>query len=146
MVCEVENESKIAGHMGQKKTIKIITRNVFWPGIDRYIEGIVCSCKSYQCSKAPRYMCYSFLFPLELAYAPWESTFMDFIVDLPKSNRDTQIWIIVDRFNKIAHLIPLKDDVQWSKDLAKIFVSNMWSLHRLRTDIVSDRDRRFHPF
>jgi hypothetical protein len=71
---------------------------------------------------------------------------MDFIVDLPKSNGHTQIWVIVDRFTKMAHLIPLKDDAKWSKDLAKIFVSNIWHLHGLPTDIVSDRDRRFHVF
>jgi hypothetical protein len=52
----------------------------------------------------------------------------------------------VDCFTKIAHLIPLKDDAKWSKDLPKIFVSNIWCLHRLPTDIVSDRDRRFHAF
>jgi hypothetical protein len=49
-------------------------------------------------------------------------------------------------FTKIAHLIPPKDDAKWLKDLAKIFVSNIWHLHRLPTNIVSDQDRWFHVF
>ena len=146
MICEVEHDSKVAGHMGQDKTIEIIKRNFFWPGMDKFIEDLVRSCESCQRSKAPRHARYGLLSPLELAYAPWQSISMDFIVDLPKSNGHTQIWVIVDRFTKMAHLIPLKDDAKRSKDLAKIFVANIWRLHGLPTDIVSDRDRRFHAF
>jgi hypothetical protein len=91
-------------------------------------------------------MRYSLLSLLELAYTPWQSISMDFIVDLLKSNRHTQIWVIVDHFTKIANMIPLNDDAKRSKDLAKIFVSNIWHLHRLLTDIVSDWDRHFHVF
>jgi hypothetical protein len=69
---------------------------------------------------------------------------MDVIVDLPKLNWHTQIWVIVDRFTKMAHLMPLKDDAKPSKDLANIFVCNIWHLHGLPMDIVSDRDGRFH--
>jgi hypothetical protein len=71
---------------------------------------------------------------------------MDFIVDLPKSNGYTQIWVIMDHFTKMAHLIPLKNDAKWGKDLAKIFVSNIWRMYRLPTDVVSDRDRCFQVF
>jgi hypothetical protein len=89
---------------------------------------------------------YGLLSLLELAYALWQRIFIDFIVDLPKLNEHTQICVIVDRFTKMAHLISLKDDAKWSKDLAKIFVSNIWHLHGLPTDIVSDLDRIFTHF
>jgi hypothetical protein len=46
----------------------------------------------------------------------------------------------------MGHLIPLRDDAKWSKDLAKIFVSNIWRLQGLPTYIVSDWDRCFHVF
>jgi hypothetical protein len=70
MICEVEHDSKVASHIGQDKTIEIIKRDFFWPGIDKYIEDLVCSYESYQHSKAPRHMCYSLLSLLELVYAP----------------------------------------------------------------------------
>jgi hypothetical protein len=146
MICEVEHDSKVAGDMGQDKTIEIIKRNFGWPGIYTYIEDCVSSCESCQCSTVLRHVHYGLLSTLELVYALLLRISMDIIVDLPKSNGYTQIYVIIDRFTKMAHLIPLKDDPNRSNNLAKIFVSNIWYLNRLPTNIVSDRDRRFHPF
>jgi hypothetical protein len=125
IICEVEHDSKVTGYMGHDKTIEIIKCNFFWPEMKKYIEDFVRSCESCQCSKALRHTYYSLLSLLELAYAPWQSISIDFIVDLPKLNGHTQIWVIVDRFTKIAYLILLTNDAKWSKDLAKIFVSNI---------------------
>jgi hypothetical protein len=41
MRCEVEHDSKVAGHMSQDKTIEIINCNLFWLGMDKYIEDFV---------------------------------------------------------------------------------------------------------
>jgi hypothetical protein len=70
MICEVEHDSKVVGYMGQDKIIKIIKRNFFWLGIDKYIEDFVRSYESYQHSKVPRHTRYGLLSPLELVYAP----------------------------------------------------------------------------
>jgi hypothetical protein len=67
---------------------------------------------------------------------------MDFIVDLPESNLFTSIWVIVDRFTKMAHFIPLSIGTN-AESLAKIFLDRVWKLHGLPDDIVSDRDSRF---
>jgi hypothetical protein len=40
----------------------------------------------------------------------------------------------------------MKDEAKRSKNLAKIFVSNIWCFDGLPTDIVSDRERCFHAF
>jgi hypothetical protein len=125
MICEVEYDFKVATHMGQDKTIEIIKRNFFWPGIDKDIEDFVPNWKSCQYRKVLSHARYGLLSPLELAYRPGQSISMDFIVDLPKSNRQLQIWVILNRFTKMAFLIPLKDDAKWSKNLAKIFDSNI---------------------
>jgi hypothetical protein len=132
--------------MGHDKMIEIIKRNFFQLGIDKYFEDFVCSCESYQRSKVWRHVRYSLRSPLELVYILWQSISIEFIVNLRKSNRYTQIWVIVDHFTMIAHLISLKDEAKRSKNTAKIFISNIWHLHRLPTDVVSDRDRRFYPF
>jgi hypothetical protein len=68
---------------------------------------------------------------------------MDFIVELPISNGCSSIWVIIDRFTKMAHFIPLKDDAKKAKDLAPVFAKEIWKHHGLPTDIISDRDRRF---
>jgi len=67
---------------------------------------------------------------------------MDFIVGLPKSDVYTKRWVIVDRFSKMAHFIPLRTE-EHIKELAWTFVKEMWRLHGLPESIVCDRDTRF---
>ena len=67
---------------------------------------------------------------------------MDLIVGLPKSEEYTIIWLIVDRFSKMAHFIPLKTEAD-IKELALIFVKEIWCLHGLPESIISDRVTRF---
>ena len=45
---------------------------------------------------------------------------MDFIVDLPESGGYSQIWVVVDRFTKMAHFIPLPTSI-YVQELAKRF-------------------------
>jgi len=66
---------------------------------------------------------------------------MDFITDLPLSNECDQLWVVVDRFTKMAHFVPLKEKT--AADLAVIFAREIWRHHGIPTDIVSDRDSRF---
>jgi hypothetical protein len=71
---------------------------------------------------------------------------MDFITALPESDGYTQIWVIVDRLTKMTHFIPLRTGADGElpvRDLAIIFAKEIWRLHGLPSDIVSDRDTRF---
>ena len=67
---------------------------------------------------------------------------MDFIVGLPASKGHTKIWVVVDRFSKMAHFIPLSTDTP-IKEIANIFLREIWRLHGLPSSVVSDRDSRF---
>ena len=51
------------------------------------------------------------------------------------------MWVIVDRFTKMAHLVLLPTNTS-AKDLAKIFIKEVWKNHGLPTDIISDRDTK----
>jgi len=66
---------------------------------------------------------------------------MDFITELPKSKECDQLWVIIDRFTKMAPFIPLREKT--AADLAVVFAREIWKHHGLPTDIVSDRDSRF---
>jgi hypothetical protein len=111
--------------------------------MDETIIDYIQSCVECQKDKTARHLKYGLLQPLELPYAPWRSIAMDFITDLPESSGCDQLWVVVDRFTKIAYFIPLQKDGKTTADLAKIFPKEIWKLHGLPTDIVSDRDSRF---
>jgi len=66
---------------------------------------------------------------------------MDFITDLPNAKGYNQCWVVVDRFTKMAHFISLKK--RKAKELAGIFVHEIWRIHGLLKRIVSERDTVF---
>jgi hypothetical protein len=68
---------------------------------------------------------------------------MDFIIDLPLSKDCNQLWVIIDRFTKMAHFIPLKKDQKIAEHLVKIFTHEIWRFHGILTDIILDYDSRF---
>ena len=37
---------------------------------------------------------------------------MDFITELPPLEKCDQLWVIIDRFTKMAHFIPLKEKLR----------------------------------
>jgi hypothetical protein len=65
---------------------------------------------------------------------------MDFITDLPLSEDCNQLWVIIDRFIKMAHFIPLKKDQKIAEHLVKVFAHEIWRFHGILTDIISDHD------
>jgi transposase InsO family protein len=68
---------------------------------------------------------------------------MDFIVGLPtmQSGYDS-IWVIVDRFSKVAHFIPVKTTYKGSK-LSELYIARIVWLHIVPKKIVSDRGTQF---
>ena len=142
-ILESEHDSKVAGHFGQDKTIELIRRNFWWPEMNDGIIKYVQSCPACQEDKARRHRQYGLLSPLELPFAPWQSIAMDFITDLPLSNGFNQLWVVVCRFTKMAHFIPLSPEASTAADLARIFAREIWRLHGLPRSIISDRDSRF---
>jgi len=143
LILESEHDSKIAGHMGQDKTIELVRRHFWWPKMDERIIDYVGSCLECQKNKAARHQPYGLSSPLELPYSPWQSIAMDFISELPLSEGCDQLWVVIDRFTKTVHFLPLKKEKKTAADLAVIFAREVWKYHGLPTDIISDRDSRF---
>lgn len=65
------------------------------------------------------------------------SVLTNFIVKLSESKGQTQIYIAVDRFTKMTHIIGLKERAMAS-DVGKACLENVRKIHGLPKDIVSD--------
>jgi hypothetical protein len=67
---------------------------------------------------------------------------MYFIVQLPETkNVNKHIWVIVDCFPKMTHFLAIPDTK--APELSRLFVKEIYRLHSLLEDIVSDRHSRF---
>ena len=69
---------------------------------------------------------------------------MDFITQLPMTkNGNDAIFVVVDRLTKMAHFIPTKTTAT-AEDTARLFLDNVFRLHGLPEEIISDRDSKFN--
>ena len=60
----------------------------------------------------------------------------------PTADGSDAILVVVDRLSKMAHFIPTRSTAT-AKDIALLFFTNIFRLHGIPEEIISDRDSRF---
>ena len=136
------HDSKTGGHLGQRNTMERVSRNYYWPKMRQFINEYVRTCETCSRNKAPRHRPHGLLHPLPIPTNSWKSVSMDLIVELPSSSGFNSILVCVDRFTKMAHFIPTNSDVD-AEGAATLYLRNVFKLHGLPGDIVSDRGSHF---
>jgi hypothetical protein len=132
----------LMGHFGAKKTEDVLASHFFWPKMRRDVEQFVARCTTCQKAKS-RLNPHGLYMPLPIPSISWADISMNFVLGLHRTKRGRDsIFIVVDRFSKMAHFIPCHksdDAIHISNNFFKVTVR----LHGMPATIISDRDVKF---
>jgi hypothetical protein len=134
--------SPVGGHSGAPVTYTRIKQLFFWPGLKTDVWAFVQNCATCIQAKPDRSRYPGLLQPLPVLASSFEVITMDFIEGLPQSGSFNAIWVVVDKFSKFSHFMPLKHPFT-TASLAKVFMDQIYRLHGMPKVIISDRDRIF---
>jgi hypothetical protein len=147
-VIQNKHDHETAGHQGFRKTLDLVRREFYWPGLRTMISDFCRTCDMCPRNKAARHKPYGLLKQLPIPERPWESISVDFIGELPASVAadsgitHNAILVVVDRLSKMSLFIPTTTTAG-SADLARLYVRHVFSKHGVPSDIVSDRGSTF---
>jgi hypothetical protein len=141
-ILKVHHDLAIAGHPGIQRTRELIARNYWWPRLGRTVHRYVTACDLCQRNKNIPRAPQGKLQPNPIPTGPWKDLSVDFVTHLPSSQGYNAILVVVDRFSKQIHLIPMTEEMS-SEGLARLFRDNVWKLHGLPETIISDRGPQF---
>lgn len=130
------------GHSGFLRTYKRVTTSFMWPGVKKQVkkwvaECVVCQKNHYEAILPP-----GLLQPLAIPDGAWVEISMDFVEGLPVDHGKSVLWVVIDRFTKYGHFVPIGHPYT-AKLIAELFIKEIFRLHGLPKGIVTDRDPIF---
>ena len=136
------HDSKLAGHPGRWKTLELISRNYWWPQMSRYMGKYISTCDMCLWTKSAHQLPIGQLHPLPILDAPWDTISVNFIVELPESNRKDAFMVVVGSITKQSHFVSTVTTLSAS-GTAQLYLQHIWKHHRLPKKVVLDRGPQF---
>ena len=132
------------GHPGQFRTIELVRRDYWWPGMTTFINQYVKGCAVCQQMKVNTHPSAPPLMPITShANRPFALVTTDFITDLPIVDGNDSIMVVVDHgLSKGVILIPCNKTIH-ALGSADLYLEHVYKRYGLPDIIISDRDPRF---
>ncbi|THH07173.1 hypothetical protein EW145_g3557 [Phellinidium pouzarii] len=141
-IVKLHHDSTIAGHPGNWKTLELVSRNYWWPGMTKFVQTYVKACDKCSRHKVFPEKPAGKLVPNPVPSEPWQHISVDFVTGLPEAQGFNAILVVCDRFSKQIHVINTRDETS-ALGLATLFRDNVWKLHGLPLSVISDRGPQF---
>nr|GEU53206.1 hypothetical protein [Tanacetum cinerariifolium] len=132
----------LGGHFGRDKTVGLIRDRFYWPNVVKDVSRIVERC--WVCHLTKSHHTNAGLYtPLPVPNGPWEDVSIDFVLGLPRTQRQKDsIMVVVGRFSKMAHFVPCAKTYDASQ-VARLYFHEIIRLHGIPKSITSDKDVKF---
>jgi hypothetical protein len=106
------------------------------------IKSYIAGCDACLHAKPSRHKPFGLLHPLPVPDAPWTCISLDFITDLPSVSDIDSIFVVKDRFSKMANFIPCSKAID-ARQTVDLFIKEIFRLHGFPKSIVSDSSPQF---
>ncbi|KAL0147274.1 hypothetical protein M9458_057420, partial [Cirrhinus mrigala] len=141
-VLQLVHNDPCSGHPGISATLQLLSNKFWWPSIRSDTINFIKNCEVCCSTKSSKQLPAGLLQPLPIPQRPWSHIAIDFVTDLPPSERHTTILTVVDRFSKSCRLIPLPK-LPSALETAETLCNYVFRFYGLPDDIVSDRGPQF---
>jgi len=119
-IIQLHHNTPVGEYRGRWKTVELVARNYWWPGVTKEVERYVDRCDICQRyknrSKAP----VGKLMPNVIPEKPWSHISVDFITKLPLAQGYNAILVVCDCFSKMVHFIATIEKIS-AEGLVKLF-------------------------
>ena len=141
-VIRLHHDVPAAGHGGRWKTVELVTRNYWWPGVTRDVGKYVEGCDLCQRMKNRTEELVGKLKLSEVPQKMWTYLTVDFITKLPVVAGKDAILVVCNRLSKMTHFVATTEGTS-AEGLTRLLQDNIWKLHGLPESVVSDRGPQF---
>ena len=120
------HEVPAAGHPSRSNTLKLLSRQYYWPRIHKDMDRFLCNCHTCQRSRTSRHAPFGILRPLPIPNGgAWHHIAIDFITGLLWSNGFNAILVVVCWLTKMQHFIPCRDTCT-AEQLAELYACQIF--------------------
>jgi len=123
-IIRLHHDTLVGGHGKQWKTVELVTRDFWWPGITKEVKRYVEGCDACQRNKNHTEQLAGKLMPNSILEKSWTHILADFMTKLPLAQGYDLILVVVDRLTKIVHFIPTTERTS-VEGLAQLFRDNV---------------------
>src|SRR6266702_7457947 len=142
----ISEAHSMLAHLGASKALDYLQEQVWWKDMVSDTKVFCETCITCKHSKPSNQKPYGLLNPLKVPSFLWESIGIDFVGPLLESrNRDgvfDAITVVICLLTAMVHLILSRINYN-AKQLAELMFEEIYKLHGLPKNIISDRDVLF---
>jgi transposase InsO family protein len=138
----VHGGTRLSGHQGRDRTLNILRREYWWPGMAQQTRHFVQSCLACTIAKTPVQRATGLERISRTSAHPFDIVAMDFVGPLPETGRGNKFLLTwIDTFSNWSEAVPVPDVT--SATLAEALYESLLCRHGVPNYILTDRGRQF---
>lgn len=141
-VIERAHNDPIRSHGGMVKTIQLIRRHLYWPGLVKDVREYVRKCEVCKATKAPNVSLKPEMGRSAVSIRPLQRLYIDLLGPYPRSkDRNIGILIVLDHLTKFHWLFPIRKFC--SNTIMDILEKQIFHVFGVPETIISDNGSQF---